>query len=180
MREISKWLMHEDQKDLFELLLASTLNLLFLALIALLLWPLGSLMLAVRLAKGHGILWVVIFVTAVLVRRIQRLFRVNLYDHPNAYVLSNLFVSCLLQAGWSAFAALTVHRFVAGVSVWVVVLLYVVVVLSCLVAFLAVTSFYQGQIYKLVVLPLGLASLIVFRVWPAMGHAIYGWFFALF
>lgn len=38
MVEISKWLTHDDQKDLFEVLFASTLNIIFLALIALLLW----------------------------------------------------------------------------------------------------------------------------------------------
>jgi hypothetical protein len=180
MGELIKWLMNDEQKDLFEVLFASALNIAFLALLALLLWPLGRPLLAFRLAKGYVILWVIIFVTAILVNRIQRLFRVNIYDHANAYVNSNLAVTCFLQGGWSAFAALTVQGFVAGAPTWFVVVLYSVGVLSCLIAFFAVTSFYQGHIYKLVSLPLALVSFIVFSVWPASGRAIYGWFFDLF
>ena len=180
MGALSKWLMQDEQKDLFELLFASTLNILFLVLIALLLWPLGRPRLAFRLAQGFGILWLGIYVTTVLVKRVQRFCRVNLYDHANAYVISNLAVSCFLQAGWSAFAALTVHSFVAGASIWLMVLLYFVGALSCLIAFFAVSSFYQGHIYKFVSLPLALISFITFSVWPASGRVIYGWFFELF
>jgi len=175
MGEISKWLTHDDQKDLFEVLFAATLNILFLALIALLLWALGRPMLAFSLAKGYGLFWIVIFVTAALVNLIQRSFRVNIYDHSNAYVISNLIVTCLLQAGWSAFAAMTVHSFVAGAAIWIVVILYLVGILSCLTAFFAVTSFYQGHIYKLISLPLGLVIFIMFSLWPAGGRMIYGW-----
>jgi hypothetical protein len=180
MGDLIKWLMNDEQKDLFEVLFASALNIAFLALVALLLWPLGRPVLAFRLAKGYGVLWVVICVIAILVNRIQKLFRVNLYDHANAYVNSNLAVTCFLQAGWAAFAALTVQGFVAGAPNWFVVVLYSVGVLSCLIAFFAVISFYQGHIYKLISLPLALVSFIVFSVWPASGRAIYGWFFNLF
>lgn len=180
MGEISKWLLHEDQTDLFEVLVTVTLNIIFLALVALLLWPLGRPMLALRLAKGYGILWSVVFVSAVLVNRTQQFFRVNIYDHPDAYVNSNLAVSCLLQVGWSAFAALMVHRFVAGTPVWMASLLYLVGVLSCLGAFFAVSSFYRGHIYKLISLPLALLSFVVFSVWPASGRAIFGWFFDIY
>ena len=180
MGEFSKWLLHDDQKELFEILLASALNIIFLTLIAMLFWALGRPMVAFRLAKGSGIFWVVVYVTAVSVNRIQRLFRVNLYDHSNAYVTSNLAVSCFLQVGWSAFAALTVHSFVPGAPIWIVVILYFVGVLSCLIAFFAVSSFYQGHIYKLVSLPLALISFIVFSLWPVSGRVIYGWFFELF
>jgi hypothetical protein len=180
MGDLIKWLMNDEQKDLFEVVFASALNIAFLALAALLLWPLGRPVLAFRLAKGYGVLWVVICVIAILVNRIQKLFRVNLYDHANAYVNSNLAVTCFLQAGWAAFAALTVQGFVAGAPNWFVVVLYSVGGLSCLIAFFAVTSFYQGHIYKLISLPLALVSFIVFSVWPASGRAVYGWFFNLF
>lgn len=172
--------MHDDQKELFELLFALTLNLLFLVLIALLLWPLGKTVLAFRLAKGYGCLWGVLYVASAVVGRIQEYFRVNLYDHPNAFVNSNLAVSCLLQTGWSSFAAFCVQSFAGGTPVWLAVLLYVVGVLSCLIAFIVVSSFYQGHIYKLISLPLALVSFIVFSVWPAFVRALYGWFFALF
>ena len=177
---ISKWLMRDDQKDLFEVLVASAVNVVFLALIVLLLWPLGSTGLALRLAKGYGVLWGVTCVAVLLAARVQEFYRVNIYDRSNAYVISNLAVSCSLQVGWSAFAALTVHSFVAGASIWLAVLLHLVGVLSCLIAFFAVSSFYQGHIYKLVSLPLALVSFIVFSVWPAGGRLIYGWLFALF
>ena len=55
--ELSKWLMHDDQKELFEVLVASALNVVFLALIVLLLWPLGRPELALRLAMGYVVLW---------------------------------------------------------------------------------------------------------------------------
>jgi hypothetical protein len=172
--------MHDDQKELFEVLVAGALNVIFLALIALLLWPLGQPTLALRLAKGYGILWIVTFVTIVLLHRTHRLFRVDMYTHADAFVLSNLAVSCFLQAGWSAFAALTVQSSVVSAPVWIAVILYLVGALSCLIAFFAVSSFYQGHIYKMVSLPLALVTFIVFSVWPAAGRVIYGWFFDLF
>ena len=176
----SKWLMHDDQKELFEILVAWAMNVVFLALAVLLLWPLGRPLLAFRLAKGYVVLWVLTWVAAMLGNRIQDYFRVNVYDRPNAYVISNLAVSCFIQAGWSDFAALTINSFVPGAPIWIVVTLYLVGVLSCLIAFFAVSSFYQGHIYKLVSLPLSLISFIVFSVWPAGGRVMYGWFFDLF
>jgi hypothetical protein len=180
MGEFSKWLMHDDQKDLFEFLFALTLSLLFLVLIALLLWPLGKPMLAFRLAKGYGYLWGLLYLVSALVSRIQAFFRVNLYDHADAYVNSNLAVSCLLLIGWSAFAALTVHSFIASVPIWLMVILYLVGFFSCLVAFIVVASFYQGHIYKMISLPLALVCFIVFSVWPASVRLLGEWFFELF
>lgn len=172
--------MHDEQKNLFEILVASAINVVFLALIVALLWPLGRPSLAFRLAKGYVVLWVLTCVAALLGNRIQEFFRVNIYDRPNVYVNSNLAVSCFLQVGWSAFAALTVHSFVPGASVWIVVTLYLVGVLSCLIAYFAVSSLYQGHIYKLISLPLALICFIVFSVWPASARVTYGWFFGLF
>ena len=175
-----KWLLHDDQKELFEVLFAAVLNVLFLALIALLLWPLDKLPLALRLAQGYGVLWLAATVVIVLMQRIHRLFRVDLYARSDAYVLSNLVLSCVLQAGWAAFAALAVHGSIAGASIWIVISLYLVGLLSCLIAFFAVSSFYQGHIYKLVSLPVAAASFVAFSVWPASGSVMYGWFFDLF
>ena len=178
--DISKWLMHDDQKELFEILFAGALNIVFLVLAALLLWLLGKPVLAFRLAKGYGILWVVTFVIVALAYRLQRAFRVDLYTHADAYVISNLIGSCFLQAGWSAFAARTLQHFVVGPPLWIGVALYFVGALSCLVAYFAVSSFYQGHIYKFISLPLTLISFIVFCVWPASGRVMFGWFFDLF
>lgn len=177
MGEFGKWLMHEDQKFLWELLVASLLNIVFLLLIALLLWPLGSPRLAWRLAKGYSVLWGVVYFASMLVNRIQDYFRVNIYDHPDAFVYSNLAVSSILQIGWSAFAALVVHSFVAGAPFWIAAILYFVGTLSCLIAFYDVSAFYQGHIYRLISLPLALVSFIVFSVWPAVARVLFGWLF---
>jgi hypothetical protein len=85
-----------------------------------------------------------------------------------------------LQIGWAAFATITIHYFVSGAPFWTRVILYLVGGVSCLIAFFAVSSFYQGHIYKLVSLPLALLSFIVFAVWPAGGRVLFGWFLNLF
>ena len=180
MGAFSQWLLHEDRKELFEVLFACALNILFLLLVTLLLWPLGRLTLAFRLAQGFGILWLVLEATYLLLYWIQSYFRVNLYDHPDAFVNSNLAVSCFLQVGWSAFAALAVHGFAAGATVWMASVLHLVGFMSCLVAFHVVSSFYQGHIYRLLSLPLALVSFVVFSVWPAAARVLYGWLIDLF
>ena len=172
--------MHDDQKEFFEIFVAWTMNLVFLALVILLLWPLGRQSVAFRLAKGYAVVWVITWVAAMLGNRIQDYFRVNIYDRPNAFVISNLVVSCFIQMGWSAFAALTVRSVVPGEQIRMLAIFYLVGVLSCLIAFFAVSSFYQGHIYKLISLPLALISFIVFSVWPDSGRVLFGWFFELF
>lgn len=179
MGDIAKWLLHDEQKELFELLFAVALNILFLALVALALWPLGRADVAFRFAQGYGIFWLVMDVAFLLLVLFRRILRVEMDTHFDAYVISALAVSSFLQACWSAFAAFTVHSFVAGASVLMTVLLYLFGVVSCYVAFVIVSSVYQGQIYKLINLPLALVSFIVFGVWPHAGRTAYGWFFIL-
>ena len=180
MGEFSKWLLHEDQKELFDYLFALVLNIAFLALTAIVLWPLGRTMMAFRLAKGYWIFWTVLIISASLLAVVQRIFRMDLYSHANAYVISGLIVSSFLQAGWSAFAALVVHNSLAGASVWMVIILYVAGGLSTYVACVIVGALFTGTLYKFVSLVLGIVSFIVFSVWPTAGAAIYGWFFDLF
>jgi hypothetical protein len=180
MGEFAKWLLHEDQKELFDYLLANVLNIVFLALAALLLWPLGRAMMAFHLAKGYCLFWGALIVTAAVVVLLQRIFRVDMYSHFDAYVISGLAVSGFLQAGWSAFAALVVRGSVADAPTWVAAILYAVGVLSCYVACVAVSAFYVGGLYRMVNLPLAMLSFVVFSVWPAAGRAIYGWFFDRF
>jgi hypothetical protein len=179
MGEFAKWLLHEDQKELFDSLFAIVLNIVFLALTALLLWPLGRAIMAFRLAKGYSTFWTALIVTAAVVLLFQRIFRVDMYSRFDAYVISGLAVSGFLQAGWSAFAALVVRSSVTDTPAWVVVILYAIGALSCYVACVIVSAFYMGGIYRLVNLPLAIVSFIVFSVWPAAGRAIYGWFFDL-
>jgi hypothetical protein len=179
-REFDKWLLQDDQKDHFEIVFALILNIVFLALASLLLWPLGRAQLALDLTIGFGCLWMILLVSFVLISRIQRAFRINLYQRFPAYLASNLFMSCLLQTGWAAFAVLSLHDYFPGASGWIIVVLYLVGVFSGVVAFYAVSAFYQGYIYRIVSLPVALASFLVFSIWPGSARILYGWFFNLF
>lgn len=182
MGDFAKWLMHDDQKELFEFLLAAALSLLFVALSALVLWPLGDAAAALRLAKGGLVLWLVLFVTAFVLARVQRKLDWNLHSHPDAYVISAVALSAFLQAGWSAFAALAVRDSAdAARHAWPsAALLYFVGLLSCYVAFNVVSAFYTGHVYKFVNLAVALLGFTLFGLRPAAARAAYGWFFRLF
>lgn len=172
--------MRDEQEDLYGLVFALALNAVFLALVALLLWPLGRSALTLTLAKGYVLFWVVVSVTAIALFSAHKLFRVELCARADAHMISNLLVGGLMQAGWSAFAALVVRNSAAAAPVWAAVILYAVGVLSCFVAFNVVSGFYTGQIYRIINLPLALICFVVFGVWPALGRLTYGRFFELF
>jgi hypothetical protein len=178
--EFGKWLLHDDQKERFEIVFALGLNIVFLMLIVLSLWPLDKVQLAIHLATGCVFLWTIILLTFVFLNRIHHVFRINLYERFHAYLASNLFMSCFLQTGWAAFAALTLQNYMAGASVWTIVALYLVGGFSCFVAFYAVSAFYQGHIYRLISLPVALTSFLIFNIWPSSARMLYGWFFNLF
>ena len=180
MGEFSKWLLHEDQKELFDYLFAIVLNAVFLVVTALLLWPLGRATMALRLAKGYWIFWTGVIVTASVLALLHRIFRMVLYERFNAYVITGLIVSGFVQVGWGAFAAPVIHSFVADTPVWMTVILYAVGVFSCWVASVIVAAFYMGTLYRMANLLLAILSFIVFSIWPTAGGAIYGWFFDLF
>jgi hypothetical protein len=110
----------------------------------------------------------------------QRIFRMDLYSRFDAYVISALAVSAFIQLGWSAFAALAIHDAVVGTSVWVVVVVYAVGVISSYVASVAVGALYMGALYRMVNAVLAILSFILFSLWPTAGATIYGWFFDLF
>lgn len=177
MKQLIDWLMEAEQKELFEIVWALVLNLFFLALAALLLWPLGRAALAVGLAKGYVVFWLAVRATAGLLALLQHAFRVNLYDHSNAYVVSGIAVGGLMQAGWSAFAALAVRGFTAGAPVGPAVALYAVGALSCVAAYCVVSAFYRGHVYKLINIVIALLGFAVFAARPAAARAAFGWFF---
>ena len=177
MGEFSKWLLHEDRKELFDYLFAIALNVVFLALAALLLWLMGKTATVFSLARGFWAFWTVLIVISALMVMLQRLFRVDMYSHGDAYIISGLVVGGVMQVGWSAFAALTVGGAAAGASVWVAAALYLVGLLACWVAFNIVSAFYMGSIYRLTNLILAPAGFILFCVWPAAARALFGWFF---
>jgi len=179
MGEFSKWLLHEDQKELFDYLFAVVLNIFFLALITLMLWPLGKASFALHLAKGYWVFWTVVIITSTVMILVQRSFRMDLDSRFNAYVISGLILSGFLQLGWSAFVALAVRTSITGMPVWMAVVVIVAGVVSCYVAAVIVGAFYNGALYRMVNLLLAIFSFIVFTIWPALGAAIYGWFFDL-
>ncbi|HEX7332841.1 MAG TPA: hypothetical protein VF290_15155 [Pyrinomonadaceae bacterium] len=118
--------------------------------------------------------------TASVLALLQRIFRLNIDDHFDAYVITGLIFSGFVQIGWSAFAAPVIHNFVAGAPIWMVIILYAIGLLSCWVATVIVAAFYMGSLYRTVNPILAIISFIVFSVWPAAGSAMYGWFFNLF
>lgn len=179
MGEFSKWLLHEDRKELFEYLYANALMLVFLGLTALLLWPLGKVSAALALAKGFWVFWIVLIQTAVLLALFQRVFRVDLYDKYNTYVISGLVVGGVVQLGWSAYAALTARGAADGAGLGVGVALYAVGFVSCFVACACVSAFYTGAIYRYVNLPLAFAGFVLFSLWPAAARFLFGWFFEI-
>ena len=77
MGQFSKWLLHEDQKELFDYLFAVVLNVSFLAITGLLLWPMGHAVLVWRFTKGYWVFYVVLFWTAILLLILQRRLRVD-------------------------------------------------------------------------------------------------------
>ena len=180
MGEFSKWLLHEDQKEWFDYLFALVLNAVFLSVITLLLWPLGKATLALSLAKAYWMFWTVLIATSMLMVLAQRIFRMDLYERYNAYVISALVVSGVIQLGWSAYAAPVVRSSMADASFWVALVVYVVGLLSSYVASVAVGVFYMGAIYRMINSALAILSFIVFSLWPALGLAIYGWIFDFF
>lgn len=180
MGQIIDWLVESEQKELFEFVWAVVVTVAFLALAALPLWLMGRGALTLRLAKVYAVLWIVLYATGIALALCHRALRVGVYERPNAFVISNLSAGGLLQAGWSAFAALAVRDFAPGASVWVAGGLYVVGAISCYVTFGVVSSYYTGHLYKYVNLTLGQVSFILFSLWPAAARALYGWFFDLF
>jgi hypothetical protein len=64
MGEFAKWLLHEDQKELFDYLFAIVLNIAFLVLTALLLWSMGRATMVLSLAKAYWIFWTAVTLAA--------------------------------------------------------------------------------------------------------------------
>jgi hypothetical protein len=177
MGQFSKWLLHEDQKEFFDYLFALVVNIIFVTLIVLLLWPLGRLNMAVPMAKGYWMFWTVLIATSAVLTQVQSYFRIDLYERYNAYVISGLALSGIVQVGWSAFAAPVIRSFAANASSWMAIVLYGVGFVSAYVASVIVGSYYSGGLYRMVNSALAILSFTVFSVWPMAGLAIYGWFF---
>lgn len=163
-----------------DFLIALGLNVIFVALVALLLWPLGKIVLAARLTKGYAVFWIVTLITAIVLFQIQRLVRVSPETRVSTYVVSNLGHGMFLLAGWSAFAAVSIHAVTAGAAAGITTVLWVVGIISSVIAFVVVTTFHRGVIYRLGNILVALVSFTVFAIWPGAAQALYGWFFDRF
>ena len=170
----------DDRREATEGLITLGLNMLFLALTALLFWPLDKAALALLWAKGYAVYWLAVGMSVLLLSLLERLFRVDIDTHYKVYVGLNLVVSAVLVVGWSAFGALAVGRAATGSTVWLAGVLYLVGGLASYVAFIVEMAFYKGGLYKVVTLPLALVSYLLFAVWPTVGWTLYGWFFEFF
>lgn len=175
-----KFLLDRASAEAWQVIVAVALCLLFPALVALALWPAGRAGAGLRLFKGLWLYWLVVLAAFAAASWAQRLLRVNLYSHPDAFVVSNLLVGGVLMAGWTAFAALVAREAAAGAGLWAACGLYLAGLLSCVVACQVVGSFYSGHLYKFACLLVACAGFVLFALWPAAGRAAFGWFFGLF
>ena len=166
--------------EAWQVIVAVALCLVFPALVALVLWPTGRAAMGLRLLKGFCVLWLVVLVLHSLVAAIHKRLRVDLYSHPDAFVVSNLLVSGILMIGWTAFAALAARDAVAGAGLWLAGGLYFAGFLSGVVACQVLGSFYGGHVYKFACLLLACAGFPAFAVWPSAARVIFGRFFDLF
>ncbi|MDT5269831.1 MAG: hypothetical protein QOH49_2017 [Acidobacteriota bacterium] len=180
MWSILKHLLDRATSEAWQVIVAVVLCLLLPGLAALVLWPAGMPGVGLRLLKGFCFFWLVVFIMYVSVAWIQKRLRVDLYSHPDAFVVSNLLVSGILIIGWTAFAALVMRDAAAFVGLWLAGVLYLFGLLSGVVACQVLGSFYSGQIYKLACLVVACAGFVLFALWPAAGRAAFGWLFGLF
>jgi hypothetical protein len=166
--------------EAWQVIVAVALCLLFPALVALALWPAGMAGAGLRLLKGFGVFWLVALVVYLVVAFVQRRLRVDLYSHPDAFVVSNILVSGILMAGWTAFAAVAARDAAAGAGMLLAAGLYLAGFLSGVVACQVLGSFYSGHVYKFACLILACVCFPAFAAWPSAARALFGWFFERF
>lgn len=175
-----RFMLDRASAQAWQVIAAVALCLLLPALAALALWPAGMAGMGLRLLKGFVLFWVVVAVVFVVAAWLQRRLRVDLHSHPDAFVVSNLLVGGVLMLGWTAFAALLMRDAAALAGWWAACVLYVLGLLSGVVACQVLGSFYSGQVYKFACLLVACAGFVLFAVWPAAARAAFGWFFGLF
>jgi hypothetical protein len=169
----------EFQQAAEEFRFVVALEVVLLAVIALLLWPLGELRLALSLAKGLGLLYAGTWVVFLLMVFVHRALRIDAETRFDAFVLSNFAVSASLLVGWSAFAALAARAAAAGEPQWRAAVVWLVGVFSVHMAYTVVSAWYSGTFYRYKNLPIAAAAFVVFAAWPAAARFLFGWLFHL-
>lgn len=177
--ELARWLQHDNQRVLFELLVGAAINLVALVVMTLVLWPLGQWSLVWAWTRGFIVLWLTLAGIFVGLAIVHQLLRLNLYQRPRAYIVSILICSCILQAGWSAYVALTLRAALPEVSLIIAIVLVVASLLISVVGYFVVAALFHGELYRLACLMLAPAAFVLFAVWPAAARAIFGWYFRL-
>ena len=180
MWQTLKFMLDRASAEAWQVIAAVGLCLLLPALAAAALWPAGEAGVGLRLLKGFGLFWVVVAFVFVSAAWAQRRLRVDLYSHPDAFVVSNLLVGGVLMLGWTAFAALVTHAAADAAGLWVACVLYLAGLLSCVVACQVLGSFYSGHVYKFACLLVACAGFALFAAWPAAARATFGRLFGLF
>lgn len=170
----------DPNKAKLDLLFATGASVLFLALTALLLWPVHRASLAWHLFKGYCLFVIVLAGTFWVMQLFLRVLRIESNLSDKRYVGTSLALGAFLQLGWAAFAALAVDHFLPGSPTWLVVALWMIGFISTYVALLWAGLFYPAELYKFVNGPIGIVSYVVFAMWPFVGHMLFGWFFKVF
>ena len=134
----------------WDLLIAAALNGILLGLGALVLWPMGKVRLIADLAKGLGLLAILVSVVVWISAWMQTRFRIESDPPSTAFVIMNLAVSGAFQVGWSAYAALAASRYATGTSFGIAATLYGIGFLSSFLFTTVVGAFYHGHLYKMV------------------------------
>lgn len=169
------WILADEQRPLYEFLVALAVNLVFLLIVTLIVLPLDRFELARRLAFGYVVFWIALAVTVFLLILGQKILRLGEYSHFNTFVFSNFAHLLVLLAFWSAYAALIASSSGAGAPVWVAVVMYALCFLSCGIASTITGAFYFGTLYRVIALPFALVTFIIFAFWQTGAQCLAGW-----
>lgn len=167
-------------ESVIDFLIPIVMNVAFITIAALVLWPMGKTSSAFQLAKGFVVFWVVTLVTVVAVAVVQRMLRISADNHEVAFIGSNVIHGMFLVTGWAAFASLVVHAATQNTTSVATIVIWIVGVLSCLMAYTILTTFHPGTIYTLFNSVTTILSFAIFGIWPGLAQKTYGWFFDLF
>jgi hypothetical protein len=150
-------------------------NVLVLAVMAVMLLPVGRWRLLWELTRGFAVLWGVLLLGAWLVYLLQRRLRVQDDPPSDAFVLSNMAVCVVLLVVWGGYSALLVRASAAGAPPWQSILVHAAGVLAAHAAFSAICAIYVGSIYRMISLGSAVGSFALFAAWPAAARALFGW-----
>lgn len=155
------------------------LALVWFGLGALMLWPFEQAALCGHFVKGYPLLVGALIGAMVVCLVVHRVFRMESDPASDAFVITNVLVSGLVQAGWAAFVALEVAGVTPGATLGLSVVAHFVGFVASYVTTATTGAFFQGGIYKTACIVVSAGAYVVFAIWPGAGRAVYGWFFGM-